>query len=594
MSPTIENSSIYSRSGKLLYRKYREFFLPTILAALSSSMAIIVDSIIVGNMLGPKEMASVNLCIPVMQFIGTLSILVGMGASALIAAAIGRRDETSANTTFTTSVILILGSGILMTALTIPFYGEIARLLTPDIELQPLVGDFLSVLLTGTVFLMLIPLFSYIMRTDGMAKLASKTLIVANVTNLLLDLLFIGPCDMGIAGSSLATVCGYIVSTGLLLFYWRSPKRTLRFNLSENSNIKAFIRNTGKIVKTGSPGAISSALIVVKVFCINLLIAHIAGSSGLIVFSVCFSALSFLSMFISGTAGTMMPIVGVLFGQRDFRGMRLVFNYTLRLALLLTAGIVVLMELFPVSVFELFGVNSPELLSIGVPSLRLYALSLGGVTVTFIMIYYYMTIQQQKVANTLSIIEGLVVVVPLAWLFSQWMGLLGVWLAFIVAEAVALGILFLQVRGMTKKSGGRYADLLLVERSEPGLLYDISLSGSQQEAARLSADARKVLKSCDICTSIALQAGIALEEMVDHARQHNKRVDIDVRITSTEDSIVISMRDNGAWFNPLNHKPQQDELSIDGITLLKTIASEIKYNRVLDLNQTLIILPKHS
>lgn len=52
----------YKRSGRLLYRKYREFFLPTMLASISSSMSLIVDSIIVGNMLGPAQMASVNLC----------------------------------------------------------------------------------------------------------------------------------------------------------------------------------------------------------------------------------------------------------------------------------------------------------------------------------------------------------------------------------------------------------------------------------------------------------------------------------------------------------------------------------------------------
>lgn len=587
------SGSIYTRSGKLLYQKYREFFLPTILASMTSSMAIIVDSIIVGNMLGPKEMASVNLCIPIMQFIFTFAILIGMGASTLIATAIGQRKSKDASKIFTTSLTMAVILGVLFTAISVPFSKNIASALTTDTELFPFVHDYLYVILCGCPFVIIIPILSYVIRTDGMAKLASAILVVANVINLILDIVFIGLCKMGIAGSALATICGFVISLFVVIFYWRSKRRTLKLNLSLVTNIKELWLHVSQIVKVGCPGALSSTLIVVKIFCINLLVGSIAGSDGLVIFSVCFSALSFLSMFISGTAGTMMPILGILFGQKDFRGVRLIFGYTLKLALSLTVAITLLFEIFPAQIFSLFGVNTPELLAMGIPSLRLYALSLLGVTTTFTMVYYYMTVHRHKIANMLSAVEGLVVVIPMAWALSQIWGINGIWIGFILAEVVSIGILYLKTRREIRASDGKYDDMLLIEHSEPGVLYDVSLTGSKEDAAKVSSDARKILKNNGFSDNHALQIGIVLEEMVDHAHINNKKVNVDVMITETPDNAVISIRDNGAWFNPLEYVEAETQNLIDGITLLKKIASEIKYNRVLNLNQTLIVISKN-
>lgn len=592
-TPKPPNGSIYSRSGKLLYQKYREFFLPTILASMTSSMAIIMDSIIVGNMLGPKEMASVNLCIPVMQFFFTFAVLIGMGSSTFIASAIGQRNINNASRIFSTSLIVAVILGLFMTAISVPFSESIASILTTDRELLPFVHDYLYVILVGCVFIIIIPIFSYVIRTDGMAKLASIILVVANISNLILDIVFIGPCKMGIAGSALATVCGYVLGLLVVVGYWRSKRRTLSFNLSLVGGVKKCLNSTLQIIKIGCPGALSSTLIVVKVFCINLLVGSIAGSDGIVVFSVCFSALSFLSMFISGTAGTMMPILGVLFGQKDYQGVRLIFGYTLKFALTLTVMIVIVFELFPAQIFALFGVDSPQLLTIGIPSLRLYAISLIGITITFTMVYYYMTVLRYKVANLLSIVEGVAVVVPIAWLLSQVYGIDGIWFGFIIAEVVSIGFLYLKTRQEIRKSNGKYDDMLLIEHSESGVLYDVSLTGSKEHAARISSDARTVLKKSGFSDDDTLQVGIALEEMVDHAQESNKKVNIDVMITEVQDSIVISVRDNGIWFNPLDHIETHVHAPIDGITLLKKMATEIKYSRVLNLNQTQIIISKN-
>lgn len=591
---TREDNSLYQRSGKLLYRKYRAFFLPTILASISTSMSIIVDSVIVGNMLGAAPMASVNLCLPVMQVFITLAVLIGMGASTLIAIALGRRDSPRADTVFSTAVFALLFCGLLLTA-TASGSGFIARWLTDDNTLQILVSEYLQTLFLGSCPIIFVPAFVYILRTDGMARLASAVLIAANITNLLLDIVFIGPCGLGIAGSSLATVCGYAVGMSMLLLYAGSKSRTLHLHLKKIS-FRQLCEHAGNIVRTGCPAAVSSGLTALKIFCMNLLIGYVAGSTGLIVFSVCISCLSFVSMFISGTAGTMMPLVGTLYGERDFQGVRLVLGYTFRFGMLTTACIVVLFELMPEYVFALFGVTDPAMLVMGIASLRLFAVSLFGVTATFLMLYYFMTIQRPGIATTLSVTEGCAILIPLAWLLSSLMGITGVWVAYILTEIGALGILYIQTLRAKKRSGGRLHDILLIERSAPEQLYDVSLKATPEDAARLSAEAINVLTANGLDPDSAMKVGIALEEIVDntarYAPNRKRNVNIDVRISSAGGNLLIAVRDDGAFFNPVEYEPEEKECSIDGILLLRTLADSLSYNRVLALNQTMISICK--
>lgn len=598
MAQDTVSEAAYRRSGRLLYRKYREFFLPTMLASISSSMSLIVDSIIVGNMLGPAQMAGVNLCLPVFQAHIALAILLGMGASTLISIALGGREHRTADAVFSTSVSLLLLCGVLLSLILAPFSDSVAGWITKDSLLQPMVADYLGVLLYGSTFIMAVPAFSYILRTDGMVRLASVSLVVANLTNLVLDVVFIGPFRMGIAGSALATICGYVVGFVTLAAYVRSKHRTLHFMPLWRMKWKENVARTGQIARTGFPGALSSVLVTIKIFFINYLVGRIAGHEGLAVFSVCISCLSFVSMFISGTAGAMMPIAGALYGDRDFKGVRLIFLYTLRLALVLTAVIVLMFELLPAPVFSLFGIADAGILELGVPALRIFGISLFGVTVSFLMIYYYMTVKRHTIADTLSVTEGLLVVIPAAWILSGLMGIEGIWTAFVVAEAVSLGILYFMTVRVRRRSGDRDMDMLLIERSAPELLYDVSLKATREDSVRLSAEAIKVLQAAGLDESRSMKAGIALEEMVANLSVYppnqGRRVDVDVRIALSGSDLIISLRDNGASFNPVEYRPEETGFSIDGITLLRMLAMEMKYSRVLALNQTVIAIRKNT
>ena len=134
-------------------------------------------------------------------------------------------------------------------------------------------------------------------------------------------------------------------------------------------------------------------------------------------------------------------------------------------------------------------------------------------------------------------------------------------------------------------------DIFLIEQTEPEQLIDVSFQADADNAAKISHDVKAILEEKNFDKTVALKVGVALEEMTLNMEKLNvdKKIDVDLRIKRGEDKIIIALRDNGKSFNPLEYSVAEEKnLHTDGIMLLKNLASEIKYNRVLSLNQTFI------
>lgn len=107
----------YVKSGKLVNRKFREFFLPTVLSTIAGQLGVIIDNIIVGNLIDARAMASVGVCMPLNQLVAAIMMLISVGSGGLAAIAAGARQHDEANRIFTAVTVLCFGVGALMTRL---------------------------------------------------------------------------------------------------------------------------------------------------------------------------------------------------------------------------------------------------------------------------------------------------------------------------------------------------------------------------------------------------------------------------------------------------------------------------------------------
>lgn len=590
----------YQRNSSLLDGKYREFLIPTVLTAMATSMSIIVDGIIVGNFLGANALAAVNVVTPILMIYITVAVSLGMGAATVIAVAKGRREESYANDVFTVSLLAMLSVSVVLMIVQALFLDKISLLLTSEAVLLPLVKEFYRVLIYGTPAFVLITGMVYCLRTDGKAKLASVVLLTANVINLLLDLVYIGLFDMGIGGAALATVSGYVIGFAVLISYVFAKDRTLKVNVKLLSKPVQVLQCVERIFITGMPGASSSILMTLKILCINTIILNVAGSSGMVAFSVCISCLSLISMFISGAAQTMAPIVGALYGEKDFVGIRFVVKRAFQI--LVFAGIVTiaLLQFFPEAILALFGVTHAADLTVGVPAIRIFSVSLMGTSLTYLMLYYYMTTGRRKLANAISVVQGFVIVVPGALILSKLIGIDGVWIAFVLAEAVTIMMIMVYYLDLKKRSAGRYKDVLLLDNESDCdcKILDLTIRSSIEQAVGVSEKTIEFLGKRGVEAKLCNKVGMVIEEMaVNTARHGYKRGKaknyIDIRIKILAEEIVIVLRDDGDFFDPtkfLNSEKEQNRYLIGGIELVNAIARKVEYSRVLGLNNTTITL----
>ena len=589
----------YKRNSGLLDDKYREFFVPTVLTAMATSMSIIVDGILVGNLLGANALAAVNLVMPIIMIYNTVAVFFGMGAAMRISVAKGRREDAYANDVFTVSVVamLILSLGLMI--LQLFFLDKISLFLTSEEALLPLVKEYLQVLIYGTPLLVLIPGMVYCLRTDGKARLASILLITANVVNLTLDWVYVGLLGMGISGASLATVSGYLLGSAVLLVYVFAKDRTLNINLKLLAKPGMLSKYAGQVLATGTPSAVSSILMTFKILCINAIVLNVAGSSGMVAFAVCLSCLSLISMFISGAAQTMTPIVGTLYGEKDFVGIQFVVKRAFQI--LISASIVtfILLQLFPETVLALFGVTKAADQAVGIPAVRLFAVSLIGTSITYLMLYYYMTTGRRKIATAISVVQGFAVVVPVAFLLSKRMGITGVWISFILAEVVTILMIMIYYLYLKKKSAGLYRDVLLLDTDSVSnfRMLDLTIISSVEEAVGVSQKTSEFLSNSGVEAKLCNKVGMAIEEMAVNTAlygyKRGKRNYIDIRIKILAEEIVIILRDDGDFFDPTKYSDSEKEETdylIGGIELVKTIAQKVEYSRVLGLNNTTITI----
>lgn len=464
-----------NRKAVLVSRKFKEFFFPSVFMSMSTSLSIIVDSVIVGNVLGSRELAAMNLIMPLSLCFTAVTAIFGIGSSIYISVLKGRLDDKGADKCLTLSCIAWFLCSVLTVLAGIFAADGIAAFLSGSSGLNDLVEDYLKIYLLGSPFTFITMIFPHIIRSDGKPKLASNVLIIANLTNLLLDVVFMKFMDMGLKGGSLATICGYALGSFLYLIYVFSKARTLHIAKIKAADLK-FYRD---MVKFSISSILGQGFMFAKLWIFNMLLSAVAGQEGLTAFSVCTSCLSFVSMFIAGAAQTMMPMVGAFNGSGDDTAIGMTVRKALRVVVLCCIVTSILFELFPVTVLTVFGVTEETTLALGVTAVRLFSLALTGIGISFLFMYYVQACGMPAFSMQICALEGFFIIVPTALIMARSFGITGFWLSYTINEILVISFIVLKARSTVRRSQGKLHSVFMLRT--PADILEISVNVSDEE-----------------------------------------------------------------------------------------------------------------
>ena len=574
------------RKGYIVGQQFIKFFIPTIMMTMALSMSIVIDGMIVGNILGPEALAAVNLVLPVTLIFNSLYVLFGVGGSALYSVALGRREKERAQQFFTVALAAMLAASLLVMFGGLFLCGGIAKALTGNApDLTELVYDYLRIVMLAAPLLIVVPGLVYFIRSSGNVRTASAALITANVVNLVLDLVYIGGLDMGIKGAALATGTGYF--TGLLIaLYGAFHCETMKLSaVSAGDAVKLL----GETASTGLPNTINTVLNFFRLTCINVIVMMYLGSSGVTAFSVCTSCLSIVSMFVGGSAQTMGPLLGTLYGEGDTKGVRFTVKKAAWITGISTLALLAVFEVFPGQITGMFGVSDAGQTAIAVEALRIYAWNLPVMGILFVAMCVYPILGFKKLSSFIALLEGFLIVVPAAWLLARLIGPAGIWAAFPAGEFGTLLILFL-VTGRIRKDRPHLNGLFLLEKEQKKNVLDVTMIQEISQAVALSEKAISFCAENRVPEITANKVGLALEEMavntIKQKKKEKKKSYMDVRITIGGEHICISVRDNGAPYHPFLQENTSGDF--DNIRMILAITDEAVYDNILGMNSSIM------
>jgi len=584
-------SKTYSRTARLVSEEYHKILLPTILLAIAEEA--LVDSVCVGQFLGPEATTAVEMCSPALQFIYIGAILFSVGATVKISSALGARDRHEANRLFSGTLMLVGLTGALLTILGLVFLNPIVNLLTDAPEIRPLLHDYLLVTVICIIPYLLFTSLMVILPVDGMESTSTKAVILFQVANLVMDIVFLAVFHWGMYGAAIASQLGCFF--GFLLMVYDFYKKD--HNLALENPLKGFkpgLRLFG-IFKSGLPAASGEVLYCLKLLLTYKIVQNACGLLGAEIFSTALPCFALACIIVEGTVNAMMPITGCLYGERDYLGVTLMTRHALTYALLFVIVVVAFIMAFPNLIFNVFQMPD-EVISAGSTALRIFSLSMIGYTFNYILMYYYTTLGKEGLATAINMIESFFITVPLAWVLSKKWGINGAMAAFVIAEIATTLFIIIYTRS---KGKSLYPRIYMLGNEDGNSLYDVSLKASVDNAVKVSVDAGKVLEQHGFSSVDARTLGLMLEEMTvnacEYPQNRNKKVNMDIKISEFDNEFLISCRDDGAPFNPTVEAVEDgDEIAMNSITLVKAMASEVKFDRLLSFNQTLITINKES
>ena len=229
-----------------------------------------------------------------------------------------------------------------------------------------------------------------------------------------------------------------------------------------------------------------SSMNLVKMLFLNTIIQSIGGSAGMVSYSVCSSSQIFMSMFITGASQTMIPIIGVCLGEKDYDGVRYAFRRAARVLAVSSVVIMLFICIEPEPIIKFFGITSPTDIANTVPAMRINALSFPGLSFSFLLLYYYMATQKRAISTAISIINGIVILIPSALILGKFFGITGVWYSLVVAQVGTLVVVYFIDLAEKRKSGGKYKNFYLLEETEDNELLALSFKGTKENAAGVS------------------------------------------------------------------------------------------------------------
>ena len=431
--------------GKLL----KQYALPAIIAQTASSLYNMVDSIFIGQGVGPLAISGLAVTFPLMNLSTAFGTLVGAGAATMLSVLLGQKNYKAANKVLGNVVTLNTIIGLAFMAVTLAFIDPILYFFGASENTLPYAKEYITIILIGNVVTHLYFGLNAAMRSSGNPKKAMGLTIFTVVFNTILDPIFIFAFDMGIAGAAWATVIAQTVAMFVVMHHFNDKTRPFHF---EKGIFRLDMRVAKDSLSIGmGPFLMNAAACLVTLF-INQQLRRYSGDLGIGAYGICNRFIFMFIMICMGLNQGMQPIAGYNYGARQYSRVKEVFWKTAKLAMIMTTICFIFGMFFPNAAVGIF-THDEELMNLSAKALRITTLVFPIVGFQMIATNFFQSLGMVKKSVILSLSRQILFLLPLLYALPIWFEANGVWISFPISDALATLLTIFMLGRLFKKFG---------------------------------------------------------------------------------------------------------------------------------------------
>lgn len=425
--------------GKLLLR----FSIPIIIAFFISELYSMVDTVFVGNYVGPLGIGALVLVFPLQRILYAISILISTGSSNTFSKELGKENLEKSKKIINNGFTFTLVFMIIITLIIYLFREKILLSLGASPDILPYAMEYLGGIIFGSIFLSLTIYISNIMMSLGNNKMSIISNSIGAITNIILDYILVGVLSIGVKGAAIATSVSQLIGFAYALhkFYFIAKENDLKLEFELDKKIII------PIITIGLSAFIVEAEDGILIAVLNNLLANTAGDRAIVVLGIVSKLYMFLFITMFGIASAMQPIAAYNVGARNYQRLRAVMKKTTLYALLTSVVLWIFMMVFTPQLISIF-IKDDGLIIESVKAFRIMISVFPIISIYYVSIFYFQAMGKAKTSLMICVLRQIIIIIPLALILAKGfnIGAIGVWLSYPIADILSSITSYLLIR----------------------------------------------------------------------------------------------------------------------------------------------------
>lgn len=401
----------------------------------------VVDGLFVSNFAGKTAFASINLVMPFIMILGGIGFMIGTGGTALVSKVLGEGKKEKANKIFTMMIIFTLLLGTLLSVIGVVSMPWVADFLGATEEMMADCILYGRIVTGFTVAFMLQNVFQSFLIAAEKPKLGLLATVLAGVTNMALDAIFIIVFKWGVAGAAIATGLSQCVGGIFPLIYFSRDNSSLLRLTNTKLEIKPILNACGN----GSSELMSNISSSVVSMIYNFQLMKYVGEDGVSAYGVLmYVQFIFVAIYIGYAIGC-APITGYHFGAQNHGELKNMLRKSAFLSAISGVVLTILAIVLSSPLAKLFVGYDEELYELTRHAFSLFAYSFLLAGFNIFTSSFFTALNNGAVSAAISFMRTLIFQTSSVLILPIFLGVDGIWWAITVAEVFAfiLSLIFL-------------------------------------------------------------------------------------------------------------------------------------------------------